>query len=189
MREPRRLVRPLLAYQDQHDVVDHLPIRPRRHHRHQPLPQVLVEQDLLVRVAPHVDRQRQAHDGVALLRRPRRQVLQVVAERMVLRHVVRLDDVLQMLLDDGLLAAQLTPQRVDVAVRQVLVAVGHPAVAAEDGQQALLVLPDDRALRQPVHLRAVAHLVVAQQHAPTDHLLYLRRRGILRLPRLLVLLR
>ena len=186
-REPRRLVRPLRAYEHQHDVVDHIRVHPRGHHAHEPLLQVLPEQYLLVGAAAHADRHGQGHDGIVLTGRPRRQRVQVLAEGVVARHVGRLDDALQVLLQQRLLLVHPFPQRVDVAVGHVHVAVGHPAVlAGKDGQQPLLVSAQLRAGGQPPYLRAVTHLVVAQCHTVVQHALDLVRRGILLLPRLLV---
>ena len=186
MCEPRGFVRALHTDQDEHDVVHHPRLHPRRHHRHEPLLQVLVEQDLLVGIAPDVHRQRQTHDGVALVRRPRRQVLQIVAEGMVRRYVVGIDAVLQMLFDDRLHCAELIPQRVFFTVVQICVAVRHAALAAEDGQQSLVVLADGQSLRQSVYLRPAPHLVVAQQDPLREHRLDFLRRGIRFLPRFLV---
>ena len=106
---------------------------------------------------------------------------------MICRHMVRLDDIQEVLLDDALLLAEHRPQRVDVAVIKVPVAVRHATVTAEDGQQSLLVLADHESLRQPVDFRAPPHLVIPERHAVAEHRLDLFRRRILLLPRLLVL--
>ena len=115
-------------------------------------------------------------------------MLQVMAEGMVLRHEVRLDDVLQILLIDALLCIEFIPQRIFFTVVQVYVAVRHATVLAEDGQQPLLVLLQHRSLRQPVNFRPTLHLVIAQQHSVFKHRLDLLRCGKRLLPRFLMLL-
>ena len=90
-------------------------------------------------------------------------------------------------LDDRLLLTEQPPQRVDVAVGEVRIAVCRRPVAAEDGQQSLLVLADGQSLRQPVYLRPAPDLVIAQHHPLAEHRPDLLRRGIHLLPRPLVL--
>ena len=109
VRKPRGLVRALLTDEHKHDVIYNRRIDPRCHHRHQPLLQVLVEQQLFVSIPSDIHRHSQQQDVVTVLLLPVWQVLQIVAERVIARYEVRLDDVLQVLLDDGLLLTQFPP--------------------------------------------------------------------------------
>ena len=120
--EPGRLVRSLLADQHQDDVVHHALVHPCRHHRHQPLLQVQVEEFLLLISALHPHRLRQFADVVAPLAiRRGSEVVQILTERMKLPDKVTLNDAVDVLHVHTLHFRHILPQRVNLRV-----ADGHP---------------------------------------------------------------
>ena len=115
MVEPGGLVGALFTYQHEDDVVDDRVVDPRGDHRHEPLPEVLVESHLLLHAALDLHRDRHLQDVVALAV-PGRQVVEVVAERVVVGHEVRLYDVVDVLQPHRLLLRQPCPQGIHDAV-------------------------------------------------------------------------
>ena len=90
VRKPGGLIATLFTDEHQHHVVHHRVVDPSRHHRHEPFLQILIEQQLFVGIALDVDRERQLHDGIALLLLPGWQLFQVETERVILGHEVTL---------------------------------------------------------------------------------------------------
>ena len=178
MREPGGLVDALLADEHQHRLV-HLPlVEPAGHHRHEPPLQVLVEEHLLLH--PALDGHRHRHGEDMVLSVPRRQAVQVVQERLESRHIPGVEHRLQVALPRGL---------DDIEGRQqgVFETVAHrlPVVAGELCEFAVLT---EGIPRRQTGLHTVFHPIVSQVDVVAEERLDLLRRGILLLPRHLVLL-
>ena len=176
MREPGGLVNALVADEHQHRLVHLVIIDPTRHHRHEPLLQVLVEEHLLLRAALDHHRHRQSEDMILTV--PGRQAVQVVEEGMERLDVAGVDDLFKTALPCGLDILESRQQGIAQAV-------AHRLEVVADERRQLAVLAEGVLCRQS-GLHPVLHRVPPQVDVVTQERLDLLRRGVLLLPRHLV---
>ena len=169
--EPRRLIRTLSTYQHQDDVVHHLRVDPSCHHRHQPFLQVLGKAQLFVGAALHLHRHREGKQ-VVLLAVPRRQMLQIAPERMIVAHKAGVDHITDVFLVHPF---RLRHSHPDIVLRLVCQRLPCCSLAAARGR-----LP---VFHPPLHHVAAQQIVVHQVVLNLIH-----RNQILLIVRLVLLL-
>ena len=157
-------------------MVYYLVVDPARHHRHEPLPEHLVEQGLLLDAARDGDSHRQLHDIVLPV--PGWQAVQVVDERMVGGHIARVDHKVEIRLAHRLHAEEDVAQRVAQAFAHRL-----PVIPDELCQ---LTVDAEGVIRRYPRLHPSLHHIVAQVDVPVEERLDLLWRGIHLAPVLLV---